>query len=219
MRGFRFFCFGLGAWGALACESEEPKRAPVVSVHPDFPLPPSPEMIAESNPQPNAPRGEAARDGSPAAGSASVSWSATCVRHRGCTRKERPLTPCETGRTAASWSDLQRSAEGLVGKTVDVSGALGLAPARASTRAACAPGSCCNALRLAVTLDGSPMALPLQGLACIGDDSQLCCSVPADGQLAIARGRLARASGTGVAKFRLEGVSLCAAELPSPPDH
>ncbi|MET0792707.1 MAG: hypothetical protein ABW061_14395 [Polyangiaceae bacterium] len=205
----------------LACEtSSAPAPAPTRSawVHPEFPVRPSPEMIAQSNIGMEA---EARRAAAVAEPPPPKNWNASCLMHRACPFKEQAVPTCETGKGAARWSELQLQADSLLGKTVDVKGGLGLAPIQGTSNQTtkCAADSCCHALRMAITIDGDPIALPLVGLSCAGDDSKLCCSVPANGQTVIAHGRLAKAPGKGLSKWQLEDVTLCEPEAPQPPDH
>lgn len=96
---------------------------------------------------------------------------------------------------------------------IDVSGPLGLAPAAPSANSGpCARGVCCHTLRLRLALDGTPLSLPLQGFGCSGDDSKLCCAVPAEGQTVIAHGRLVKTKLSSGPPWQLEGVSLCVPE-------
>jgi hypothetical protein len=203
----------------LACESSsDAPRARAAAVHPDFPVRPSPEMIAQSN---IGMRDDARRDDDAGAPPAAPPkhWNASCLVHRACPVKERPIPTCEKDKAAPSWSVLQISADSQIGKTVEVKGELGIAPVQANSNSKCAPDTCCHALRMAITLDGRPLGLPLAGLGCSGDDSKLCCNVPANGQSVIAHGRLAKAPAGGVAKWQLEDVSLCEPEVPEGPDH
>lgn len=199
------------AWLCVACESsEQPKRA-AAAVHPEFPVPPSPEMIAQSEPP-------SAREPPLSDAGAAISaeaWNPSCLIHRGCPRESRALPSCPAGKVAPAWRELQVEAAALNGKTIDVSGPLGLAPAEARANSGpCAKGVCCHTLRLRLALDGTPLSLPLQGLSCSGDDSKLCCAVPAEGQTVIAHGRLVKTQAPSGVQWQLEGVSLCTPESP-----
>ena len=146
-------------------------------------------------------------------------WSPSCQVHRACAA-EQTLKACEPDQKAPRWSDLQFQAEALLGKTVDVQGELGLSAAgTVPSNTPCAPGTCCHSLHMNMTLTGEPTSLPLVGLSCTGDDSKLCCTVPATGRRTIARGRLAKAAGNGLAKWQLEKVTLCEIPPPEVPDH
>jgi hypothetical protein len=175
-------------------------------------------MIAQSNVGMMADR---ERDAATAAPPPPKNWKPSCLVHRGCPTKEQALPTCEKGKLAPRWSELQFQAEALVGKTVDVTGVLGVAPTPSTGNLSqkCAPDSCCHSFRMAMTLDGEPTSLPLVGMSCAGDDSKLCCSVPANAQTTIAHGRLVKAKGTGAAKWQLEGATLCEVEVPQGPDH
>jgi hypothetical protein len=52
-----------------------------------------------------------------------------------------------------------------------------------------APG-CCNRAGGEVFIGGDPRPLAVNGLYCVGDDSQVCCNAPAYGQTVVATGRL-----------------------------
>ena len=203
-----YVALSLLCWQAIACESTaEPKRAPAAAVHPDFPVPPSPEMIAQSE------------LGLPDAGAAKPApkkdWNASCLARRGCALKEQPIRTCETSKPVPTWSDLQRDADAFVGKVVEVSGSLGLAPAQSTKSSTpCSPGACCHSLRLGLTLDGAPLALPLQGLGCTGDDSKLCCGVPVESQTVRAHGRLVKAPAGSTLNWQLAEATLCLPQTP-----
>ncbi len=210
-----WLCVGLGLT-LVACESSsaapEPKRA--ARVHPVFPVPPSPEMIAQSM------VGIADRDAGTAPVAPPKNWDASCQVNRSCATKEQAVPTCESGRVAGRWSDAQIIGDSLEGKTIDVKGQVGLTPAQNTGNAnkKCAPNSCCHALRMDITIDGEPLALPLVGFSCSGDDSKLCCTVPADGQQVIAHGRLKKSSKSGY-KWQLEDATLCVPAPPPVPDH
>jgi len=212
------FVSGLLGLPLLACETAaDPTPTHAAHVHPDFPVRPSPEMIAQSNIGMATER-DAAEVAPPPP---PKNWKPGCLVHRACTMKEEPLPICEKGRTAPRWSELQFQAEPLAGKTVDVKGVLGIAPTSSTGDLSkkCAPDACCHTLRMGMTLDGEPTSLPLVGISCAGDDSKLCCSVPANSQTAIAHGRLVKLPGTGPAKWQLTDVTLCEVEIPQGPDH
>jgi hypothetical protein len=203
----------------LACESAgDPTPTRAAHVHPDFPVRPSPEMIAQSNLGMAADRDRAAAAAPPPA---PKNWKPSCLVHRACPTKEQALPTCEKGKSAPRWSELQFQAESMVGKTVDVTGVLGIAPTPSTSNLnnKCAPDTCCHTLRMGMTLDGEPASLPLIGMSCSGDDSKLCCSVPANSQTAIAHGRLINAPGAGAAKWQLQDATLCEVEIPQGPDH
>jgi hypothetical protein len=120
------FAFALLGLPLLACESAgDPTPTRALHVHPDIPARPSPEMIAQSNIGMAADR---ERDAAAAPPPAPKNWKPSCLVHRACSVKEQPLPTCEKGKIAPRWSELQFQAAWLVGKTVDVTGVLGIAP-------------------------------------------------------------------------------------------
>ena len=204
------------AWG---CESTSDAPAPKpAQVHPDFAVPPSPEMIAQSAGFDRDAGAQRAQPGASAPPNP-AHWNASCLAKRGCPTKQKALPECEPGKQSLQWIVAQAEADSLVGKVVDLNGVLGLTPTRAPTKNKCPPDTCCHSLGFGITLDGTPLALPLEGYACTGDDSKLCCTVPTDDQRVIAHGRLTKAASGGVAKWQLEEASLCALAAPEMPDH
>ncbi len=211
--------FALVTLLAVACESRNDAPPPKPAhVHPDFPVPKSPEMIAQSVDL-EGDGGARRAQGAPSANPDPAHWNASCLAKRGCPTKEKSLPTCDPGTKAALWSMAQTDADSLLGKTIDVSGMLGLTPTLAPAKHKCAPDTCCHQLGFGITVDGTPLALPLKGYSCTGDDSKLCCTVPTDDQRVIAHGRLAKASGAGVAKWQLEDVALCLVPPAPVPDH
>jgi len=208
------------AFGALGCESTEAAPPPPkpAHVHPTFPMPKSPEMIAQSVDL----EGDAGARRAAAAASAvpdPAHWNASCLAKRGCPTKQKALPECEPGKPSTQWIMAQANADSLVGKVVDLNGMLGLTPTLAPSKDKCPPDTCCHRLGFGITLDGTPLALPLKGYSCTGDDSKLCCTVPTDAQRVIAHGRLTKAAGTGLAQWQLEDVTLCALAAPPAPEH
>jgi hypothetical protein len=136
-------------------------------------------------------------------------WPEACLIHRACDDVPPPIDPCD-GKSAAppSWAELEPRAPSLVGTTVSVRGALLVGP---RDMYSCPTGSpCCSvarARRIALDAwdrDGEDL-LVLGNLRCVGDDSRLCCKVPAYGQLVRAIGALKTAPGGYV----LEKPALC----------
>jgi hypothetical protein len=107
------------------------------------------------------------------------------------------------------------------GNVVAVRGALGLAVVQCGM-VGC-PSSlteqrCCNGCGIGVVVGDPSHAIKLDGLGCHGDESRLCCDVPAFGQSVVAAGTLSRTihpdSSAGVT-WSLGEVSLCT-EQPEP---
>lgn len=70
------------------------------------------------------------------------------------------------------------------GDRVAVRGPLWIGGPMFSTKVECSPNNCCNEFGATVTIG----ALALEKAGCVGDDSAVCCSVPAFGQNVIATG-------------------------------
>jgi hypothetical protein len=128
------------------------------------------------------------------------SWEdAGCLARRGCTLAAAPLPRCPgTGAAAGAgsvplWSEVLPRAQALSGKTVRLRGPLAVGPI-STTLMGCQTArgkpACCNSARAPVRIGGAPQPLGLQGFACSGDDSQVCCNVPAYGQEVVASGTL-----------------------------
>jgi hypothetical protein len=75
------------------------------------------------------------------------------------------------------------------GERVSVRGALGLALGGISF-VACRKDTCCNGRNLEVFVGGLPNGVRLEGLLCGGDESRVCCPVPAFGQTVVATGKI-----------------------------
>jgi len=70
--------------------------------------------------------------------------------------------------------------------------------------------ACCRHLRAPVLVGGAGGALAIEGLACSGDESRVCCNAPAYGQTVIATGRLVREeAGQTTGGWRLVNVTVC----------
>lgn len=147
------------------------------------------------------------------------SWEASCNVHFGCDQPSMPLPACPAPADAESWSDLAARATGLEGKNVRVRGPLALGPIRRGPpfrpilsnglgplTAECAPGRCCARTSRPVVIGGGPEKLALAGKDCEGDDSRVCCGVPALGQEVIVRGVLRGNMGGG---WQLVSSDLC----------
>jgi hypothetical protein len=197
----------LGAVCALSvgCESsgasDAPRPATTVKAHPAFPMRKTPEMRAE--PEPSAVR---VNDAAPPKRD-KKDWQANCKIQRACTPEAKHIPTCDANESQRPWVDAVTEGDALAGKEVVVSGTLGLSLIKKTGAGACAPGACCHTLEMQIVLVGEPSgSLPLLGLTCSGDDSALCCSVPADGQAVVAKGRLQKAA---AGKWQLKDPALC----------
>lgn len=193
----------------LGCESkgatDTPRPASTIKAHPAFALPKTDEMRAD--PQPSAVR---VNDAPPPGKSRDKrDWQANCKIQKACSPEARELPTCETHVLQRPWVDVVSEGDVVLGKEVEVSGTLGLSLIKKTGSGTCAPGACCHTLEMQLVLVGEPVgSLPLRGLTCSGDDSALCCSVPADGQAVVARGRLQKATAGG-SKWQLNDATLC----------
>jgi hypothetical protein len=154
-----------------------------------------------------------------------ASWIPSCGINRSCTTPAANLPPCDAdGGSAESWSQLQARADTLIGKSIRVAGPLilgersrnrGSKPIPShnlvarSTR--CEPGECCRHDPWRAAIDGGERILELESLECAGDDSRLCCNVPAFGQEVSASGILRQHNGTG---WLLSSPQLCIQRAP-----
>ena len=200
----------------LGCESsgsEEHQPPPAAHIHPPIP---AHQVVDphEGQAQPSMASGmsDGARraDEAPSATPPAPppNWNARCLAKRGCARKVGTIAECDPAKKVAEWSELAPDADKWLGKVIEVSGVLGLTGSNVATKP-CEPGECCHHLRFDMALDSAPYSVFLPGLTCVGDDSKLCCSVPAESQTVIARGTLQRATGAGILKYQLGSVSLC----------
>lgn len=204
----------VSALALVACNKHEsaatsPSASASAHVHPP---------IAEAQPDFEAQAAAIARSHPSAAPAEpavpAVKWNASCQANRECKTAPLPLSACEGPRPKFTWSDVQHDGATMLGKEVSVMGNLGMTPNKAPKPGKCAPGECCHALSFTLVVDGSPSALLLDGLTCTGDDSKLCCTVPADGQEVIAKGRLKNAPKGSAAKYQLADAKLCLAPPP-----
>jgi hypothetical protein len=158
----------------------------------------------------------------PSPSHAARSYGESCLVRRGCPVAAPTLPTCEPGPTPPRWSELLPSAASLAGRIIRVRGPLGIGWFT-GTRHDCARGSgrsgCCNSAGAAVLLGGAPETLGLQGLFCMGDESQTCCNAPAYGQEVVVTGFLttARTDGRGnwqgglptTPRWSMKQVKLC----------
>ena len=126
-------------------------------------------------------------------GSAAVAWASNCQARRACPTA-RALGPCAPGLPRpVDVETLADAAPVAEGETLAVRGPLGLA-IRMSTARGCRQDSgdvrCCQHVGLSAFVGSPPRAVKLAGLGCDGDESRLCCDVPAFGERVVAVGRL-----------------------------
>jgi len=194
-------CFGCESSAA----SKEPRPAASVKAHPTFAMPKTPDMLPA--PEPSTGRIDDAPRPKPRD---KKDWQANCMIQRACVPETKPLPTCDAQVPQRPWVDVVSEGDALLGKEVEVSGTLGLSLIKKTGSGACTPGACCHKLEMQIVLVGEPAgSLPLRGLTCSGDDSTLCCSVPADGQAVVAHGRLQKAAAGGVSKWQLSDPTLC----------
>lgn len=195
----------------LACESNGASVAPHPAVsskmHPAFSVPKTPEMLPD--PEPSALRADTPTPAKPAKSRDKKDWQANCKIQKACVPEAKEIPTCNPHVTQRPWVDVVTEGDAVIGKEVDASGTLGLSLIKKTGSGECAPGACCHTLDMQIVLVGEPTgSLLLRGLTCSGDDSALCCSVPAEGQSVVAHGRL-RKIDTGVSRWQLEDPSLC----------
>jgi hypothetical protein len=203
-----FVSFGVASVLCAACESsgasDAPRPATTVKAHPAFALPNTPEM--RTTPEPSAIR---TNDAPPPPRRDKKDWQANCMIQRACSPETKELPPCDAQLPQRPWVDVVTEGNGVLGKEVVVSGTLGLSLIKKTGSGACAPGACCHKLEMQLVLVGEPTgSLPLRGFTCSGDDSVLCCSVPAEGQAVIAKGRLQKQA-AGSSQWQLSEPTLC----------
>jgi len=201
-----FACLSAAPLLCLGCESagatDAARPTSKVKVHPEFPVPKTPEMAAD--PEPSVRRVDDVPKPKPRE---KKDWQANCMIQRACETGAIPT--CDPQVPQRPWVDVVTQGEALVGKEVFVSGTLGLSLRKKTGSGTCTPGVCCHTLDMQIVLVGEPAgSLPLRGLTCAGDDSALCCSVPAEGQAVVARGHLQKGPASG-SKWQLSEPSLC----------
>jgi len=167
-------------------------------------MPKTAEMLPD--PEPAAVRADVTP---PAKPRAKQDWQANCRIQKKCLPEPQAIPACDANVPQRPWVDVVSEGEALLGKEVAVSGTIGLSLLKKTGSGACPPGACCHTLEMQIVLVGEPAgSLPLNGLVCSGDDSALCCSVPAEGESVVARGRLQKGA-PGVSKWRLNDPQLC----------
>ena len=139
----------------------------------------------------------------PAAGE----WPKQCLVHRACLSAAQPLPSCTGRADVPAWAELRPRAAALAGTRISVRGPL--AVVRFSDRPCGSP--CCRedasgAIVVGVTDVDADGVLALAGDGCRGDDSRLCCPLPAYGQLVRVEGTLVR---SGARHYRLQSPQIC----------
>ena len=196
------------AWQCFACDSSgasaAARPASTVKPHPAFAVPKTAEM--RPDPEPAAVRADVTPHAKPRD---KKDWQANCRIQKGCLPEPQTIPTCDAHVAQRPWVDLVTEGDALLGKEVAVSGTIGLSLLKKTGSGVCAKGACCHTLEMQIVLVGEPTgSLPLHGLGCSGDDSALCCSVPAEGQSVVARGRLQKVA-TGASKWQLDDPTLC----------
>ena len=176
----------------------------------------APDKLDEAEAEALAAREQRKADAETKADALAKTWNASCQVHRQCP-EPAPLPDCKPTMIAHEWGELEHDADKAAGQIIEVEGPLALSPAHAPGKQKCAPGVCCHTLDMNIVLDGRPNALALPGFTCHGDDSSLCCKVPADGQLVTAKGKLQKAPPGSPLKWQLTQVTFCAAPKAPPP--
>jgi len=175
-------------------------------------MPKTPEMLPEP-----APSERHVEDAPKAPPRDKKDWAANCKIQKGCSPEPKLLATCDASVSQRPWVDVVTQADVFLGKEVSASGTVGLTLIKKTGSGACTPGTCCHTLEMQIVLVGEPAgSLPLVGLTCSGDDSAMCCAVPADGQAVVARGILKKAPGAP-GKWQLEKPELC--QIDNSPNH
>jgi len=135
-------------------------------------------------------------------------WPKECLVHRACSQLPPALPTCDARAGVAAWTDLLARASGLLGTRIVVRGRLAVGRSHrepCSWNATCCPNTSRAVVVGATDLDADGL-LKLENLECRGDDSRLCCNVPAYGQQVRVEGTLERA---GVSDFWLKAPQVC----------
>jgi hypothetical protein len=107
-------------------------------------------------------------------------WPNHCQIHRECP-PVAALKRCLGSRYAL---DAFRVASLREAERVVVRGPLWIGGPLISTKVKCRDGGCCNSFGATITVG----SIVLDGVGCTGDDSQVCCTAPAFGQVVTASG-------------------------------
>jgi hypothetical protein len=144
----------------------------------------------------------------------------TSSRHCRVARPCKPVVPlerCPAGIAPLDATALNALVPVEIGATISVRGALGLAETRTTANLCAqtpgAPYNCCHFVSIGAFVGDIPNGARLDGLGCGGDESRLCCSVPAFGQPIVATGKLMPETDPGLVQYgtrwRLGDVTLC----------
>ena len=141
-----------------------------------------------------------------------------CQVHRAC-KPFAPLKPCVAGIEPVDASALGTFVPRAVGERVSVRGPLGLTLSQSAFVACNQQFRCCSPTQIEVFVGGVPDGVRLEGLRCNGDESRLCCPMPAFGEVVVATGRIVNeTSGTVLAhggRFMLADPILCTEARPA----
>jgi hypothetical protein len=137
---------------------------------------------------------------------------ANCRVQRACERVT-PLEPCAAGIEPIEASAFGAFVPRALGERVSVRGPLGLSLSH-SALVACNPQfHCCSSATIDAFVGRVPDGLRLEGLRCYGDESRICCPVPAFGQTVVATGRVVNETSRSVlahgGRFMLADPILC----------
>src|SRR6266542_3916052 len=135
-------------------------------------------------------------------------WKPNCLARKECVVKMIDLAPCAAERIA-HLTELDQP-ERLEGQTVSVRGPLLVNGDVTMTLVLCVAEECCNRAWSALIL-GANGGLRLRGPQCGGDESRLCCPLPAFGQQVVATGTLVRDSESlpSEKRWSLQKFELC----------
>ncbi|MGC4070576.1 MAG: hypothetical protein QM784_39090 [Polyangiaceae bacterium] len=133
----------------------------------------------------------------------------SCQNHRNCTKSAPPLPACREGLKPLRLSDVFKRAEELKDTSLALSGTLGMSDVVSDQDAIqCGPYEadgitpdvkrgggfgddyCCIEAHGPVVVADSNGYLPLEGILCSGDRSQMCCNIPVLGQRVVVTGTL-----------------------------
>ncbi|HSU39547.1 MAG TPA: hypothetical protein VLJ38_08265 [Polyangiaceae bacterium] len=128
-----------------------------------------------------------------------------------------PLAHCPPGIAPIDALALRTFVPAEIGATVSVRGGLSL-DGMSTTAMLCGqkpgtPYNCCNHTAIRAFVGDIPNGARLEGMGCVGDESQLCCSVPAFGQEVVATGKISPETDAWLVskgtRWRLENATLC----------
>jgi hypothetical protein len=131
-----------------------------------------------------------------------------------------PLGQCPKDIRPIDASELAAFVPAALGERLSVRGRLGIGPG-ISTNGKCRQDAgdlknCCNAKSLRVFVGGIPDGARLEGMTCGGDESRVCCEVPAFGQVVVATGKVMKETESMIVsrggRWSLSDVTLCSEE-------